>query len=283
MELKRGCIDKNNLINGVLKIEKKIGTESEYGEIFRSCFVKKNKCNDKIAIKKIPFNDSTKSDVDMELTVIKLSTFLLKNKISPHLPVFYGGYTCEKDKNILIKNKLALGDIKYYITKMNPSLVSLKRMYFQIFTAVYTMRKYFGIIHNDLHWGNVLIYKNEVKKKYIKYVIGGKEYCIKNYNYSPVIWDFGLSIITKDITFKIIDDFDRIISMLFLDSEQTNKKYHLLGIEMYNLLHSSENLNNFFSKIYDLIGEKYCNEDFLTYNTDKKVYSKDNFVNKFLI
>lgn len=281
--LKNGCINsKTKVINGIVKVGKRIGQESVYGEVYEGCYSAKKDCSLKIAIKKIPFTRELISNIDTELTIINLANFLLKKKVSPHLPVVFGSYICKRDKSILVTNELAIGDLKYFMTEVKPSVKIMRRLYFQIFTGIYVMKKYFGINHNDLHWGNVLIHKVRKENSYTRYKINGKYYYIKNYGYIPVLWDFGLSIISGNKA--NLEDYHRIISMLSKDSEQTSDDYDSLGKELETMLNKSKNIYDFFDKNSSRINEKENNirvtQD---YNLDKKVTSKDPMIKNFLV
>lgn len=60
---------------------------------------------------------------------------------------------------------------------------------FQIWSAIITMNNIFGIKHNDLHFGNVML-KN-TKEKYLYYKVGSSYYKIPTYGYIICILDWG--------------------------------------------------------------------------------------------
>ena len=60
---------------------------------------------------------------------------------------------------------------------------------FQIFSAIITMNNIFGIKHNDLHFGNVML-KN-TNKEYLYYNVNNSYYKIPTYGYIICILDWG--------------------------------------------------------------------------------------------
>lgn len=62
---------------------------------------------------------------------------------------------------------------------------------FQIFAAITTMKKHFGIKHNDLHFGNIMISKTD--KKFIYYSCNQTQYKVPTYGYIFKIIDWGRS------------------------------------------------------------------------------------------
>lgn len=60
---------------------------------------------------------------------------------------------------------------------------------FQIFSAIITMNNIFGIKHNDLHFGNVML-KN-TKEEYLYYNVNNSYYKIPTYGYIICILDWG--------------------------------------------------------------------------------------------
>jgi len=73
----------------------------------------------------------------------------------------------------------------------------LKNILFQILTSLSSLQRYFGIIHNDLHMGNILLESNE-HTGYLEYINSGKQYYIPN-NLLVKIIDFGKSRIKDKI------------------------------------------------------------------------------------
>jgi hypothetical protein len=62
---------------------------------------------------------------------------------------------------------------------------------FQIFAAIVTMKKHFGIKHNDLHFGNIMICKTD--KEFIYYTCNKTQYKVPTHGYLFKIIDWGRS------------------------------------------------------------------------------------------
>lgn len=328
-DMKKSCIDgETKIISKDIKVGDRIGSASVYGEVYKACHPLS--CKYKIAIKMIPLSKKeisflpsgnnknaitlkkhiqsekvlNNSLVFSELFFLKLTNFLVKKNINPHLPLVYKYFICDEckfsNKNlpsssqcIIVANELAEGDLKNFLTVVKPSIKDLFTSYFQIFTAIYAIQKYFNIYHNDLHWGNVLYHKktNNTNKTHIKYIINGKSFVVKNTDYLMVLWDFGLSIIPGKIDSKgkasgmeWYTDYEKTIEMLEVDSHQKKQSYARLGDFLKDILYSSESPEQFLSKLYDYIHEKGIKSENIAgvYNMDKKVKTNDEYIKKYL-
>lgn len=71
-------------------------------------------------------------------------------------------------------------------------------VFFQILYSLLTLDKYFGMIHGDLHAGNIIIKKIPSGGTW-KYKINDKVYSIKNLGYQVCIIDFGYAYIPEKI------------------------------------------------------------------------------------
>ncbi len=144
----------------------------------------------------------------VELFVMNLSNVLLDEKICFNLPRTYE-YSfcdvCDYNKKIIncalvITDLADEGDLQGWLVKKDRSPLELFSMLFQVYAGLYALRKYFNIIHNDMHAGNVLVKKIKTStNSFLKYVIDGKEYFIPNTGYIFIIWDFGYAQIPNFI------------------------------------------------------------------------------------
>lgn len=318
------CISKQKKLDKNIELLRRIGTESIYGEAFKGCYPKN--CKIELAIKKIPIpqkdlkykdkSDSKealkKSIVWSELFFLKLTNLLVKEQVCPHLPLMYKYYICNNcsyenkniqktipkeslDNCIIVINELADGDLKNFLTKEKPKKSELYIAYYQIYIAIYCIYKYFRIEHQDLHWGNVLYHKIK-PGGYIKYIIDGTEILIPNIGYLFVLWDFGLAKIsgkieqptTTSISTKYgeLEDYIRVTTMLFLDDEQTNKEYDLIGRKLLTILKSIDNPKNMVLALgLSLQSKKTIKKDEIvqTFNTDKKIKIKDKTLKEYYV
>jgi len=218
-----------------------------------------------------------------ELYVMNLCKILLDEKITFNLPKTYEYSLCSKCKYddesdntkcaMLVTEFANEGDLNTWLKKKHRSPLELFVMFFQIFAGLYVLRKYFNVIHNDLHAGNILVKKVKTSNdSFFKYIIDGKEYYIPNIGYIFIIWDFGYAQIPgffeiseykqsrdNDLKkYKSIDviDYTRITLVIILILKELNKddykyftnflKYFILknsqkGIRLENLLNIFEN------------------------------------------
>lgn len=331
------CITKNKNLDRHFNVSNRIGTDSISGEIFNA---RVKKMNYQIAVKKTPIKSSklkyfitpnrlkslNNSFVLSELFFLKLCSLLSINKVSPNLPVIYGYYVCinkclyeNKSIDIPYKNCLITlmekedGDFKDYVLSKKASRFEILCSYFQIFTGLYTLKKYFNMVHNDLHWGNILLRRKQ--RGYIEYIEGKKNYIVPDFGYYFIIADFGQTNIRNFINpveysnvfkknNKKLVDYDRISTMLLLDKEQTCKEYdeiskYLLSV-ILNAKKEDKSEIELMSKILDFLYffevieglknikdyEGYKLEKTLerkeTFNLDTEIKTKNKLINKIL-
>jgi hypothetical protein len=280
--MKKRCI-----INGVLddniKLIDRIGTSSYYGEAYSVNIDNKFK-----AIKKIPMTNYDyqvadmfenkdileKSDAWAEIYFLKIIGRLNSQKITPHVPKYYKYYICDdckfsneyisksltKDnKCIILLNDLADGDFKKYLkNNKDLSVLDLYLAYFQICMGIYAIQKYFGIIHGDLHYGNVLYKK--VPKGYNRYTLNGKKYYVYNNGLLFYLWDFGFASIkgrlennySKTINSDMKSDFKHIIDMV----EGTGQVGDNVWKNLRKSVKKSNNSEEFIEEFLQIVSEK---------------------------
>ena len=138
----------------------------------------------------------------VEILVLNLCNILIKEKICFNLPRTYEYSFCEKCEYgaqhvncaLLVTDLADEGDLQSWLVKQDRSPTEIFAMMFQVFAGLYALRKYFNIIHNDMHAGNVLVKKIDKKdNSYLKYRIDGRDYYVPNIGYMFIVWDFGYS------------------------------------------------------------------------------------------
>ena len=67
-----------------------------------------------------------------------------------------------------------------------------KSMFFQLLASIYFIQSNYGMEHNDVKDGNILVHKVDAGGVW-EYVINGVQYYCSNEGYLPVLWDFGLA------------------------------------------------------------------------------------------
>jgi hypothetical protein len=276
-----------------------IGTASINGEIRNSCVSKRIrtdnniKCPLPIVVKKIPIDhidisykdhNTTKAALTnsaawSELFFLKLMNKILENKISPHFLNTYDYTLCEKcsfsNKSVYRGRPGTTGCLVLFIEKATYDLKNflettktLKELlvcYMQIFLGLYAMKKYFNIMHHDLHYGNVLINIIPHKTGHVKYLLKNREYKVPCIGYNMMIWDFGLSRIPGKIEpsdYEAVykkekdprEDFLRITSMIRSSGGEDYKEAKYI---INKSIGKSNNISDIINNLMNVIDEKY--------------------------
>jgi hypothetical protein len=204
-------------------------TGNAQGDVYELC----DSSNQKVVaiIKKIRYYDNVNEKIDIikseTLTEIVISGFvniLLENYISPNfvfVSKLYFCNSCIQNDQISFEHETIVSPEINLPTKSCIYMISefvnggtlgsllshyiqfpniLKNILFQILTSLSCLQRYFGIIHNDLHLGNILLQSNE-NTGYLEYKsdeFGQGTYYIPN-NLLVKIIDFGKARIKDKI------------------------------------------------------------------------------------
>lgn len=217
----RDCI-KNSRYNNMF-VEKRIGSNSANGEALLSCtpfdvIGSRTICKNpsfKAVVKRSPFNKNSKVEIENEISVLKLTTKLVLKKVCPNLPLFYKDSFCkhcifEKEElskgpcELFIVEHASHGDLCQWLTESRRNTTEWKVALFQIFAGLKVLHSY-GLSHNDMHWGNVLVLPGP-KNGCTIYKIEDKRYYIPNIGFTFILWDFGK--VTDQVAFS--EDYSRI-------------------------------------------------------------------------
>ena len=275
-------------------LNKKIGSESVYGEAYLSEFRDKSKKLLTFVSKIYQIDDTTNE----ELKILELLSNKVRKSECPHFPITYGYVKCEKlsdsykksnskelslnqdldnypivyqnivkNNGILITlfNELANGDLKSFLTDYQGHTDKILNSLIQILLSIIFFYYHTDKTHNDCHWGNFL-YHNIKKGGYFHYKIFGEDYYLENIGFLWVIWDFDFVIPIRD---EIINndkhcfaDFDNII------------KFYLPNHKIYpNQLVVGKNRIKFkedMKEIFDIVYLFY--KDFVLYQDRSFVY-----------
>ena len=172
-----------------------------------------------IAVKIIPlsYNDrmniyDTRYQVWRELKTLDLVSDLVYRRIIPNMPLVYSHYVCNfcqyENENIigknnkmclLILNELSDIDLKHWIIEISKKKLKTEELeniwynvFFQIWAAIFCIQKHYQLIHNDLHWSNILVDYIDTKGYWI-YIIDNIKYYVPNKGFLLKLWDFGKS------------------------------------------------------------------------------------------
>lgn len=237
------CIDSRKRLGDNIQVTKRLGGASVYGEAYKGEMTRPDGKIVKVAIKKIPLtygaihhmatqqvpqpNHTITSSVWAELACLHLTTELVLQRIVPNLPCMYTYTICNhcSYKNDKINNRMfgdpnyqeshacilavselaTAGDFESWCTSRSHSLMEWNVAYFQIFSALYCLQLYYGLVHHDLHWGNIIVSKiaNVKPHSFIKYRISNRDYYVPDHGWRFIIWDFGMASVSDKYRKKI--------------------------------------------------------------------------------
>lgn len=219
------CLGNDKIFGKSIKLKKRIGSPSVYGEAWFSTLKgidskhEHNIAVKKILLKKADIHDTPFSKKQLlsgksvwsEIAAYILCNVLVFSRICPNLPILYKYTWCsqgckfvnkemdvsKKGNNacILIANELADGDINHFTEGKNKKIWNdelIENFIFQVTVALYSLKKYFNMRHNDLHGGNVLVHRIKKVKGYFHYRINKEDYYLPNLGYFFILWDFGM-------------------------------------------------------------------------------------------
>ena len=254
-----------------------------------------NRKNDKIdylSSKYSEFLYDYNSCANIEIFVSYLVSKITELNVCPSFCINYGNYIVNMKKftyrinknidtnnfnknNIYIKNKtkyLQVKNIPIFLLpleyldsdfeslyKKNININFLSSILFQIIAAIIIINKTFGIKHNDLHIGNIMFKKTNLK--FLYYIIDKQKYRIPTFGYIMKIIDWGrASFIINNLngtnnSFK--SDGDCFGQYILEKIGNSKKTFHNLNrwsdivFICHNILHNFINVRN--SKIYKLL------------------------------
>ena len=257
-------------IRNIINLEKKIGTESKYGLIYKTS-IPNFHITYPIATKIMKYDED--NILEIEIMVFIVRNILLK-KLSKHFLMIYGYSNCDKfidEKLRLISiNELADGDFTKlfdYKIDLNDNELILNIL-FQTFISIATFHNIVKYIHNDTHHGNFLYQENN-EIGYYHYIFNGKDYYLKSCKYNIIIYDYGFA--TK---INSIDNNDK------RDKKYIYKDYKKICDAFINeknggwIITSSNLPNNYINSIIKNVKQILINNIYLELH-DIKNYNKD--------
>lgn len=196
---------KYNGLKSVFHIEKRIGSESIRGTVYKVC--NKGKCT-ALKVLSIPLDwknvqDCPTNRITAEVKFLSWCNQLLDAGVTNNLPKTMEFYSasdsaCEltnsnysnSKKCLMFQAPLADGDLNGWL-KTNPSIPQIHSAIIQVLLGIYVFRNQFNAYHRDLHLGNVLYYKEPQTTYYYK--LKNKIIAVPNFGYRFVLWDFDQS------------------------------------------------------------------------------------------
>lgn len=170
------------------------------GDNYKIC--ESQKCNYDAALKLVLPSYSTEA----ELISLMICLQIIEKFSCPNLPILYYNGKCndciftKRHKECasgcecmtIVTEFARVGDLESYLKKSEQ--LHVENMMFQIFAGLYTLYSNYGLVHNDLHSGNVLVHKTNKHGSW-RYVVNGKSYILPNEGVLFTLWDFGFTTI----------------------------------------------------------------------------------------
>jgi hypothetical protein len=211
-----------------------------------------------------------------EIFIMILVNKLMNKNISPHFPYFFNYHFSFDNENrdkterphiYLCQEKFDC-DLKTW-SQNHPSKDDWFSCFFQIFFALYALQKYIGIVHNDLHWGNILVKKLSKPSEWTYKLQSNRFLSLSDQRYLFVVCDFGCARFDPTIvqhSENSLKDYRRLVQNVFRWMNKTPDEpllYFIRRIRDPSLKNMTDVLNtvvqpyfknqiSHFSTIYDL-------------------------------
>ena len=161
----------SKLQNNKLTLTTRIGSDSENAEVF--LYQHKDRLN---VMKVIPVTAFNKHHIQPEINIS------LQVSASAYFPKIYATGKCDftvfklsskftecKEAFWMIMESIQL-DVKQFVTKFDFKFQHIVTIIHQVIEAIYELNSKFGILHNDLHVGNVMMNVEENNKIKVKLI-----------------------------------------------------------------------------------------------------------------
>lgn len=262
----------------VVNIQGRIGSDSQFGEIYK---VDVNRVP--FALKVIPVGAKKNTAIDWTLQEVSKEGKLLDKMVgiveryeSPNVPLSYGLFICNhcdyQNKNLIkrkapkrcfiVTTELADGGDMAHWKKTKHSSLEWQSYIFQVLQGLAAVEQSEGLIHNDLHDGNILMSK--VPKGgywHYRFVLkqssshGGQsktyDFYVPNTGQQWRLWDFGQSDslkLTKGNFLRMFDkDVDNHIGTWVMEPPRKNEHFPRIPF--------SKSLED---DVYDALDETYA-------------------------
>lgn len=220
---KRFLLDESQDKFGLIEL-KQLNEVKNEKEIKGYPFYGKNKKGTEIGIKIVPiekkYNKNNHPAMLECMFLRELTDNIVNKNISPHI-VYYLGYqkvtnsskairflnlkkfeiedVIRSNSNMLISEYVQGGSLDnwIYTTYENKEKISDKQwkiLVFQLVYTIYNFQKHYKLMHNDCHYGNILIDDTFQPGGYFVYKLKGKKFYIPNTGIIPKFFDFEFSM-----------------------------------------------------------------------------------------
>ena len=231
----------------------------------------------KLAAKIVPIEskyNKNEHPSHLEYIILKhLTNDIINNNISPHITHYLGTQKVSNKSralkhlnlkrleieekirthsNLLLSEYVEGGSLDNWIfnTYENDEEINDTQWKYIVFQLIYTLaiiQHYYRMMHNDFHYGNILIDTNIKPSGYFVYEINGISYYIKNTGIIPKIWDFEFSMIYSN---KIPDSYP---NKFIIGSYHYDRKSHKTILTEEELKEDErQNVPYNYNEVYDL-------------------------------
>jgi hypothetical protein len=207
------CKRKNNLINFMNQLSKPFSFDKQYltkgveGKIYLAKF--KNSKIQLFIIKQLYLTDTNQilkltseqlykffltpnaftNSLLTEPLVQTLTNQLILQNICPH---YVMNYYWDKNKDLLLFNEFVNHNTFHHWAKQTHSFQEWNNAIFQIIIGLLSIKRYYNMLHTDLHTGNILVQTVKPGGYWI-YTIDKYKYYLPNLGFVFLINDFGFS------------------------------------------------------------------------------------------
>lgn len=191
--------------------------------VYRKDDEKNNFC--KYAVKVIPIEtkyDKKQHPSTIEIDILKqLTEKLVDRKLTPHITYYLGSnkisnksrsikhlnikklevqQSVRSSSYILISEYVDGGSLESwayskYENDVRISEIEYKGLIFQLIYTLAILQKKYRFMHNDFHFGNILIDTSIESGGCFKYTIDNKTFYIPNHGFIPKLWDFEYTMV----------------------------------------------------------------------------------------
>lgn len=231
----------------------------------------------RIAVKIVPVEvkyNKNEHPVNLEFLALKeLTNSLVMNNVSPHIVYYLGNQKVSNKCRALKFLNLKRLEIEELVRTHSNMLISefiegnsldnwvydwieegneitdeeWKILVFQIVYTLAIMQKKYKLMHNDMHYGNILIDTSIKKGGYFVYNINSKTYYMKNNGFIPKLFDFEFAMSYSD---KIPDFYPNKFIIGKCDYDRTTHVTKNVQVDSDNSTEFNVPCN--YNEVYDL-------------------------------
>jgi hypothetical protein len=280
--------NKGYTLNGVVNLEKKMGSSSLFGSVYLSSIPN--------LLGSYPIASKIMKTTHNHECETQLNEWITKNIIIPkqsrHFVMMYKNTKCSVAggkanqlvpvERLVNYNELCDGDVSALMkTVVRNNEMEMINMAFQSLIAVATYQNRVGFCHNDTHHGNFLYQINKDYKEsdtgYYHYICYGSDFYIKSCKYNICLFDFGRSISMRTASnSQIAWDYKKILygfvgrKMGGIINDPMDQN---VNTNMADLLSRVETImNRFINGDVDDMFDEIIHEVFVVFRTDTGIF-----------